>query len=189
MKHLGIARDQELVDLYRKRNPQAIEETSAEYGKYLESISFRLLQNREDAEECVSDALLKAWNTIPPFLPNSLQFYLGKLVRTSSLDVYRKKNSAKRNHTLTTILSESARCQKGNPEEDLDKIVIGDCISAYLKEQSGEKQFLFVRRYYYGDSIKTLAEHRGMSHSHVKVTLHRMRKELKRRLTEEGVTI
>lgn len=186
---MSVAEDQNLVDLFRDRQEEAIQKTASTYGKYLHSISFRVVENPEDAEECVNEALWKAWETIPPFLPDSLRHYLGKLVRTSSLDVLRKKKAWKRNHPMTHVLLECIQCETGNPEQIIDKTIIGDCISTYLHSQKKEKQFLFVRRYYYGDSIKTLAKHQGISENQVKVTLHRMRKDLKKALEEEGVWV
>lgn len=184
---MGITRDQELVDLFRDRNPKALQETAKEYESYLQYIAFQITENREDTEECINDVLLKAWETIPPFLPDSLQGYLGKLIRNTSLDKYRNTHASKRNVHFTTILSECLSCETGNPEAIIDKTIISNCISSYLKTKTKEQRFLFVRRYYHGDSIQTLAKHRNLSQSKVKTSLFRMRQELKKRLEKEGV--
>lgn len=185
---MSLKKDQDLVDLFRDRAEIAIESTAEEYGGYLFSISFGILKNPQDVEECVNDALWKAWESIPPHLPDSLKAYLGAIVRNLSLDAYRKQHFAKRNCELQVILEECGQisAMEGNPQEVLEYSVLSESISTYLQGQSQEKYYLFLRRYYHGDSISELARKRNLSVSKVKMTLLRMRQELKKYLKKEG---
>lgn len=185
---MGMKKDQDLVDLFRERREIAIESTAEEYGGYLFAISFGILKNHHDVEECVNEALWKAWESIPPHWPASLKGYLGVIVRNLSLDAYRKQHFAKRNGEIQVILEECGQISalEGNPQDYLEHSVLSDAISAYLQGESKEKSYLFLRRYYYGDSISDLAKKRNLSQSKVKMTLLRMRQELKKYLKKEG---
>ncbi len=184
-------KDPALIRLFCERNEAAIQSTMTEYGTYLSSISYKILKNKEDSEECVNDTLMKAWSSIPPTIPDSLRAYLGAFIRNISLDCYRKQHFSKRNKDFQVMLDECDHLVSwdGNPEEFLDLSLISDSISKYLLEVDQEKRYLFTRRYYFGDTIKELATKRGLTESNVKITLHRMRKELQKKLEKDGVEI
>ncbi|MFI3250731.1 MAG: sigma-70 family RNA polymerase sigma factor [Eubacteriales bacterium] len=179
--------DNDLIELLINRSGQAVEKTQQEYGKYLYNIAFRVLKNREDAEECVNDTLLKVWETIPPQIPKSLKAYVGTVARNISLDTYRKQNSIKRNSEFTELLEESAQCQELNPEKQVELKEVAQCISDYLRNLPEEKRLLFIARYYHGYPLSEIAKARNLTQGKVKMTLMRMRKELKKHLESEGV--
>lgn len=188
---MNTEKDKKLVDLFFQRKETAISDTLKEYGTYLNSIAYRILKSKEDTEECVNDTLMKAWGSIPPNSPDSLRAYLGAFTRNIALDCYRKQHYSKRNKDFQVMLDECSDlvAVEGNPEETLDLSVISQCISQYLQDVDQEKRYLFIRRYYFSDSIQELSTKRGLSESNVKVTLYRMRKELKKQLEKEGVDL
>lgn len=187
-EHSQMKNDQELISLFINRNEMAIKTTATEYEKYLFKISYNILKNKEDVEECVNDTFLKAWETIPPQIPTSLKAYLSAIIRNISLDYYRKQHSAKRNKEFQVLLDECGSCLPftNNLEEDFESFVLSQSISDYLMTLEEEKKYLFVRRYYHGDTIKELAEKRNLSQSNVKIKLYRMRNELKKKLKNGG---
>lgn len=188
---MDTEKDKKLIQLFCERSEIAIKSTTTEYKKYLSSISYRILQNTEDVEECVNDTFMKAWNSIPPTIPDSLRAYLGSLVRNISLDCYRKQHYIKRNKDFQVMLDECSDMisTEGNPEESLDISIISESISEFLVNVDQEKRYLFTRRYYFGDTIKELAHKRGLTESNVKITLYRMRKKLQKKLEFEGVSV
>lgn len=179
--------DAELIELLTERSEEAIKATQKEYGWFLYSITFRILKSRQDSEECVNDTLLKMWETIPPFIPKSLKGYIGAVARNTALDIYRKQNASKRNAVFTEVLDECSQCISDYPEEQLELNEISKCISTYLKSVKKEKQMMFIARYYHGYSIDDIVKKRNISEGKVKMTLSRMRKELKKYLEKEGV--
>ncbi len=176
--------DQELINLFVTRNEMAIKTTAVEYEKYLFKISYNILKNKEDVEECLNDTFLKAWETIPPKTPTSLKAYLCVLIRNISLDYYRKQHAVKRNKEFQILLEECGSCLPATNylEEDFESSLLAQFISAYLMTLEEERRYLFVRRYYHGDTIKELAEKRNLSQSNVKIQLYRMRNDLKKKL-------
>lgn len=114
---MSTEKDQSLIRLFCERNETAIQSTMTEYGKYLSSISYKILKNKEDSEECVNDTLMKAWSSIPPTIPDSLRAYLGAFIRNISLDCYRKQHYSKRNKDFQVMLDECDHlvAYDGNP--------------------------------------------------------------------------
>lgn len=177
--------DDELIDLLTNRSDKAIAETQKEYGDYLYSISFRVVNNKQDAEECVNDSLLKIWHTIPPLVPTSFKAYIGTIVRNISLDCYRKQKIEERKVEFTELLEESY--QSIREDSAIEILELSEIISKFLEKVGKEKRFLFLGRYYYGYTISELAKKRNYSESKVKTTLFRMRNELKKQLRKDGV--
>lgn len=184
--------DKEIVELYFLRDEQALNETESKYGRYLYKIAFGVLNDNSDSEESVNDTYLAAWNSIPPQRPAVLSTYLGKLTRRISIDIFRRKNSAKRKASQYALsLSELEDCVKSkeNLEEKLENKDLGKAISNFLRTLSKERRTLFVGRYYFCDSLKDVARYTKMSESKVKTTLYRVRLELKDYLLKEGYDI
>lgn len=177
--------DTELIELLTNRSEQAIGQVEKAYHNYLQSISLRILKSVEDAEECVNDTLVKVWETIPPLEPKSLKAYIGTLIRNISLDYYRKNHSAKRNTDFLELLDECNDCGEDSTIAGFDMQEISTAISNYLRGVSEEKRFLFIGRYYYGYSMLELAQKRNISVGKVKMTLFRIRNELKLHLKKE----
>lgn len=180
-------KDKKLVEMLFSRQETAVTEVENEYGNYLRSISMRILRNSEDSEECVNDTLLKMWESIPPKNPQSLKAYLGAVVRNCSLDCYRKKHREKRNIDMADVFEECQEIGCDNLEKTVELAEISKNISLFLHTKSEEKRFLFIGRYYYGFSTKELASITHATDGKVKMTLSRMRKELKKLLEKEGI--
>lgn len=186
--------DDKIVDLFWQRSETAITEAELKFSRYLYSISFRLLQNREDAEECINETLLKAWNAIPPAYPSVLRTFLGKITRNISLNYLEKKNALKRGGAgqVDLILSELEECIP-SIETDIEGIMneraVIDVINNFLEGLSVDQRKVFVRRYWYGSNIKEIGKDYGFTESKVKSILFRLRKNLKRELEKEGIVL
>ncbi len=179
--------DLEILQLYNERNEGAIEATREKYGAYLMRVAYKVLANYEDSEECVSDGYLKAWNSIPPASPNSIKLYVAKLVHNDAIDKLACRSAEKRGHGVTpACLDELAECiadESANFEfENATEI-----INQFLEKQKPRNAKMFVRRYWYMDSIAEIATYMNCSQSNVKTTLFRMRGELKDELAKEGI--
>lgn len=181
--------DDEIIELYWQREESAIHETEKKYGRYLTKIAYNVLADWEDSQESVSDTYFKAWNTIPPQRPGFLAGYLGNLTRRSAIDIFRKRNSAKRQKSEYALsLSELEDCiSAGNAtEQEVDLHLLSQVINDYLKTLPVEVRDLFIGRYYYADSICKVASYYNMSESKVKSILYRTRLKLKEYLEKEG---
>lgn len=184
--------DGEIVKLFLKRNEAALEHTRTKYGSYCRSIAFNILHSGEDAEECVNDSLFNAWNSIPPRKPRNLRTYMGKLVRNVSINRFEHYSAQKRGGTQTE--SAIAELENSLSEEmdifaQLEGEAITRCINTLLQNSPKEKRLIFVRRYWYLDSISDIAKAYALSESKVTSILFRMRKELKEELKKEGVNL
>lgn len=181
--------DKDIVALYWQRNQDAISETAAKYGSYCRSIAMRILENNEDALECVNDTYLGAWNSIPPYRPSFLATYLGKITRRLSFDRFRQKNAGKRGGgEIALVLDELAECVSGTESvEDAfaRKELIAE-INAFLNTLSQEKCSIFLCRYWYALPVSEIAERFGKTENSISVTLNRTRSKLKKHLAEKG---
>lgn len=181
--------DHTIVQLYWERNESAISQTVETYGAYCTSIAMNILGKSEDAEECVNDACLRLWNTIPPYRPNRLSTFLGKIVRNIALSRYRQNTADKRGGgNLPAVLEELAEVVTGGDdvERALENKELGDAIDAFLESLTTQNRGLFVRRYWHTDCISDLADRFGMSEGAVTMSLKRTRQKLHNYLTERG---
>ncbi len=184
--------DEKIVELYWKRNEEAIRETETAYGRYLHYISYGILKDDEDAKETVNDVYLKAWNVIPPERPNPLKTFLGRMARQLSINRLEKKTAKKRENDLYTLaLEELAECipEGGGKEDPGDLVALQDSLNRFLRNLPANGRRIFVRRYWYMHSISQLASDFSMSESKVKSMLMRTRKKLKTHLEKEGFAI
>ena len=182
--------DEMIIDLYWARNPQAIEETQLQYGEKLSRMAFQILENREDSEESVNDTYLRTWNSIPPQRPQFFFAYLAKICRFLCFDLLDRKNAQKRNAAVVELTDEMQQCIPDSRNEDkVQGEQIGQNITAFLRTQSKQDRLLFMKRYWYGVSIKELAQQMKISESSTKVRLHRIRSRLKKFLESEGIWI
>ena len=179
--------DEKIIDLYWARNQSAIAETEQKYGNYCRKIAGNILYSREDSEECVNDTWLKAWNSMPEERPSILSAFLGAITRNLSLDRYRRHHAAKRGGgEVSYIFDEMWDCAGGeNPSEWVEQQALVECINTFLEELDAESRVLFVRRYWYMDSIADIAGRFGFSESRVKSNLFRTRNKLRMRLVQE----
>ena len=184
--------DDKIIDLYWARSQLAISESEKKYGSYCHTIARRILDREEDAEECVNDTWLRAWNAMPPQRPGVLSAFFGKLTRNLSLDRWRRLKAAKRGGSQVEIaLHELEDClpDRRRPDENLEAGETAALISAFLRRQSETDRALFVRRYFHLEPLNELADRFGMSVGQIKSKLHRMRGRLKLELEREGVAV
>ena len=184
--------DEEIVELYWKREESAITETQNKYQRYLSTIAYNILADELDCEESVNDTYLAAWNSMPPHRPTVLSAYLGKITRRISIDIYRRKNCDKRRDSQYTVsLDELAECLPGNgtPENSMEAKVLAGAINAFLKTLGDDARHVFVGRYYFMDSVKDIAGYCKMKESKVKTLLFRTRNSLKTYLEKEGFQV
>ena len=184
--------DQQIIQLYWDRREQAIWESDRKYGAYCRSIARRILAVEEDAEECVNDTWLHAWNAMPPQRPSILSAFFGKLARNLSLDRWRRNRAAKRGGSQVELaLHELGDClpAPGGPEQALDEKETGRVISQFLRSQPELDRALFIRRYRHLESIAALAHSFHLRESQVKSRLFRTRQRLKAALEQEGIAV
>lgn len=184
--------DEHIVKLYWDRDEAAIRETDARYGRYLWTIAYHVLADREDSEECVNDSYYKAWSIIPPQRPVSLSSFLGRIVRQLAVDRYRRRTAQKRTPSEYTLsLDELAECVSGGeePHETAELRSLAQAVSAYLRDLSRETRNAFLWRYYFADSVKEIAVRLDSSESQVKSMLHRIRVGLRAHLEKEGFSL
>lgn len=181
--------DNRIIDLYWQRNEDAISETASKYGKYLHSISYQILSNNADAEECVNDTYNDAWKLIPPHRPSVLSSFLGKITRRISIDLWRKNNAYKRGGgEIVLALDELEDCVSGNDnlEIDAERYELQKILNRFLKTLPDAERQIFICRYWYMDSISDIAKQFNYSESKIKSMLFRTRNRLRTVLEKEG---
>ena len=181
--------DEKIVQLYWDRNEQAITATANKYGSYCASIAKNILDNNEDAEECVNDTYLKAWNSIPPHRPSILSTFLGKITRNLSFNKYKYNTTAKRGcGEVTLVLDEIAELVSGTDcvEQEIQCKELLNAINTFLDRLPPDKRSIFVCRYWYFDSVSDIAYRFRMTENNVSVTLNRLRLKLRNDLLERG---
>ena len=173
--------DKGIIDLYFARDEKAISESMKSYNDRLFRFALRFLSDPRDAEECVSDAYVRAWDTIPPNRPNNLFAYLAALCRNAALDVIKKNSAQKRSAQLVELTQEMNECipDSNNITEEQSE-EFSKCINEYLATLPKDKRAVFLGRYWYNESISEIAKRTGFSQSKVKTMLHRMREELRK---------
>ncbi|MBE6564536.1 MAG: sigma-70 family RNA polymerase sigma factor [Ruminococcaceae bacterium] len=182
--------DNRIVQLLFDRDEQAIPSVIETYGGYCMSIASNILGSREDAEECVCDAYLKLWNTIPPNRPARLSTFLGKIVRNTAFTRYKRSRADKRGGgELPLALDELAEVVSDTEgvEEALEAQALSEAINGFLDSLPPRKRMIFVRRYWHTDSIADIADRFGLSVGAVTMLLKRTRQKLKKHLEERGL--
>lgn len=175
--------DDKIVDLYVKRDEEAIRRTSKKYGSRLRRMAEDILGDWEEARECESDTYLETWNLIPPHEPRTYLFaFTGRILRHLALDRIRKKRRLKRSARICLLTEEMQECipkEGEGPEERLEAEYLSGLIDAWLEERSPEERRVFVKRYWFFEPVRDIAMECGMSESRAKAMLLRMRKKLK----------
>ncbi len=182
--------DEKIISLYFERNENAIRETDRKYGAYCFSIAHGILKNISDSEECLNDAYMKTWQSIPPERPLKLKFFLAKITRNLSLDAYKKRNAEKRGGGEgELVFSELAECMPSeeNIETALSAKKLSECLSVFLEMLPQRERCVFLRRYFYLESTKDIAKKYAMREHNVYVILSRTRVKLKALLEKEGI--
>lgn len=183
--------DDAIVALYWARNEDAISETDRKYGPYCRTIAWNILKSWEDSEECVSDTWHRAWNAMPPQKPDRLPPFLGRIVRNVSISRWRKGQAQKRGCGVALLLDELEDCLPApqDVERELEARELTRAVEHWLGRLEREDRLLFLRRYWYGDEVKTLARRRRISPNQAAKRLRRLREGLRRYLEQEGVTV
>lgn len=183
--------DQKIVDLYWERSEAAISETQKKYGRYCHYIAYQILYSDRDAEECVNDTYIKAWNAMPPHRPQRLSAFLGKITRNTALDRYESARAKKRTGEVALILDEMEQCiPDANTSGSMaDELALREAINGFLRSLPPQTRMIFVRRYWYMSPVKEIAREFNMTVSNVKVTLLRTRNRFKEYLEQEGIEI
>lgn len=181
--------DSEIVKLFLDRNEQALSEVSTKYRRYCFSIALNIVNSEEDAEECVNDTLMRAWDMIPPHKPERLSTFLGKIVRNIAIDRHRSTFSEKRGggeaemafDELAEIIPDGRSI-----EDDAEQKELLNEINAFLGKLPDNRRNIFMCRYWYCDSIAKIAREFGISEGNVSVILNRTRRKLKDYLKKRG---
>lgn len=184
--------DSKIVQLYWDRNEQALTATSDKYGNYCISIAKNILGNKEDAEECVNDTYMRAWNSLPPHRPNILSTYLGKITRNLSFNLYKRNTADKRGGgEVPVVLDEIVDLvsDTDDVEKEIDRRELVKAIDDFLGKLPADKRRIFICRYWYFDSISNIASRFGMTNNYVSVLLNRLRLKLHNYLLERGFEI
>ncbi len=183
--------DEKIVELFFARSEQGIQELNNKYGKICHKLSYNILNNRQDAEECVNGAYLGAWNAIPPTMPNPLQAYICKIVRNISLKLYYRKEAAKRSSSYTIAMEEIEACiaDPNTVEAEIEAGELARIIESFLDTLTVENRVIFMRRYWFSDSCKDIAEFVGLTEKNISVRLTRIRQKMKEYLAEREVFV
>jgi len=181
--------DHQIIELYRQRDADAITETAEKYGAYCYAVAHGILHSAEDAEECVNDTWLRAWDAIPPQQPRVLRMFLAKITRGLAFDRFRAGRTEKRGGGETAlVLEELAECLPGRTdvEAEYQGRELGRCVGAFVRALPEREGNLFIRRYFFTEPLAEIAKRYGLSENNVTVILSRTRKKLKTHLLKEG---
>ena len=170
--------DENIIELFFARSEQGIRELDIKYGKDFHNLSYHIVGSRQDAEECVNDAYLGAWNAIPPARPNPLK-------------IYYRKEAAKRSSTYTIAMEEIEACiaAPNTVEAEIEARELAHIIESFLDTLTVENRVIFMRRYWFSDSCKDIAEFVGLSEKNISVRLTRIRQKMKSYLAEREVFV
>ncbi|MBR4955000.1 MAG: sigma-70 family RNA polymerase sigma factor [Clostridia bacterium] len=181
--------DRDIIQLYLDRDEQAISLTAQKYGSYCSAIARNILPDSQDIEECISDAYLQLWSSVPPNIPDDLAAYLGKIVRNLAFNRYKHNTADKRGGgELPAVLDELAFLVSGRdePEQEVIGRELAAAIDGFLDTLPPQKRAIMVRRYWYSDSVGDIAKRYKMREGAVSMTLNRLRLKLRDYLTERG---
>lgn len=183
--------DERIIELYWQRDEGAIRETDTKYGAFCQRIAMNILSSFEDCEECVSDTYGRCWDTMPPQRPMSLRAYVGTIVRNLSISRYRSQRAQKRYNGAEVLLSELGDCVPARDcvQRTAEVKELSELISRWLYGLGEESRALFIRRYWNGDPVKSLAQELGMQPNALTKRLLRLRESLRAYLENEGVGV
>lgn len=183
--------DEQIIELFFERSEQAISELDSKYGKVFQNLSYNILNDRLDVEECVNDAYLGTWNAIPPERPNPLLTFVCKIVRNISIKKYHAKTAIKRNSAYDVAMSEVANyiLAPNNVEAEMEAKELAHIIESFLDTLTVENRVIFMRRYWFSDTYKDIAERVGVTEKTVSMRLTRIRKQMREYLVEREVVV
>ena len=183
--------DEQIIELFFERSEQAINELDNKYGKVLHNLSHNILNDRWDAEECVNDSYLGVWNVIPPVRPNPLLTFVCKIVRNISIKKYHAKTAIKRNSAYDVAMSEVANyiLSSDDVEAEIEAKELAHIIEKFLDTLTVENRVIFMRRYWFSDTYKDIADKVGITEKMVSMRLTRIRKRMRKYLMEREVLV
>lgn len=183
--------DTEIVELLYVHNEDGLTETKNKYEGLLNSLSYGIVRNMEDSNECVNDTYLKVWETIPPYKPSFFKSFICKITRQLSIDKYRFNHRKNRNNSNSVYLSDLDYeiSDKKTIEDEFDKNMLMDCINNFLDSLDTTSQILFIRKYFFFEDSKSLAIRYGMSETNINVKLFRIKNNLLKYLEREGYNV
>ena len=180
--------DAEIVELLRQRSDEGLTYLERKYNRFCYRIAMNLLGQKEDAEECVNDAYMAVWNTIPPNNPDSLSAYVGKVTRNIAVSYIRKREALRRKCCGTVLLDELVECLPDTDAPDpADDLTLKDALNAFFSALSEEDRAIMVRRYYDGEPTAQIAKDLSLRPGTVRVRLHRLRERLREHLIAHGI--
>ena len=181
--------DMEIIEMYFRRDENAISQTEIKYGLFCRSLAYNILQIHEDAEECVNDTYLKAWNSIPPNEPVYFRGWLGRVVRNLSLDLWRKNHRKKRYAGIEEIFEELDECipSSSHVEGEIEKGMLTEALNKWVGGLPQMDRIIFLRRYWFGESLKSIAKIYRLTPADVANRMYRLRQKLKAELKREGL--
>lgn len=177
----------DIIELLERRDEAALEQLQTHYRDYCRTILLRLLGNEEEAEEALSDVWMQVWNAIPPARPRHLKAYLAQTARNIAINRIRRDNTVKRSGT-TVLLDELAECLPDREDRE-QRFEIREALNGFLHGLPREERTIFVRRYWFGETVPEIARTYHYSESKVTSLLHRLRKRLKSHLEQEGIQV
>ena len=182
--------DERIIKLYFQRNEDAIKYTSEKYGKRLFNLADNITKNNEDAEECVNSTYMKTWNTVPPKCPNFFFAYIAKICRHLALNRFDWNKAVKRQAEIVSLSYELEMCiPDSRSADELQAKELGEILDSFLHSLSRENRIIFMRRYWYADSVSQISRRFEMSESAISMRLNRSREKLRAYLEKEGVCI
>lgn len=188
----GLLSDEKIIELYWKREEKAIKETDKKYGKYLYTIAYNIVHDRLDCEECLNDTYLGTWNSIPPAKPTKFQVFLSKIMRNFAFDRFKRNTALKRIPSeLVISMDELGECFDNGISTEEEYFIGEVCktLNEFLSKQSKRREFIFVCRYYYADSVANIAKMLEVSDKTVYRELSELRKEFKEEIEKGGYTL
>lgn len=188
----GRVEDSTILALYRDRAEDAVAFTKEKYGALCRSVARRMLNDERDVDECESDVYLRAWNSIPPEKPACLGAWLARVTRNAALDRSRYNGAARRDSALMEAFEELEpwlAAAESDPQRSLDGEALRQTLNGFLRAQTPEARRFFLRRYWYGESVREIAQSCGVGESKVKTSLFRTRERLRAELEKEGIRL
>lgn len=183
--------DGKIIALFYARSELAVTELSKKYGALCRKIAGNILNNNLDVEECVNDVFYAAWTSIPPQNPNPLKAYISRITRNLAITKYHKSTAKKRNSIYDVALEELEECIPAmyDVETEIEGLELTHSLENFLDTLDKDSRVMFIRRYWYSDSISEIAERFQLSNNNVMVKLSRIRTKLKKYLEKEGFTV
>ncbi len=179
--------DKKIIELFFRRDEAALDNVKEKYRKLCYKVSSNILKSEEDIEECINDTYLALWNSIPPEKPKHLSSYICRILKNLCLNKAKYNSAEKRRDSFTLSLDELSECLPDcGTEEEISTAELGDAISRFLQSQSRTSRMVFIRRYWYSDSVRDIALRYSIKETTVRSLLHRTRKKLKDFLMKEG---